>query len=344
MKLVTTFAIGVTLAAGAAPAATLEGGFAGLYANAVGDPDPVDLVVPAPAEAGDVSIGFQRDEASSGTPPAEEGSGEGAIDLGGLSDSLVSAPRKASPQVDVSAESVATRPPDSRRSGLVGADAPAALAYQAIVTQTATPAGLTFGEIPVTATISAFLSVETEGLGVPLNVAASALVEVLISDARLTVGPRATLVASEPDRVDALTAELFSEGTDSAVSDAGPRRVDLLVPVDTVLWVGKRASVETTARLSQGSDLEVAEFEARSFARALVDPIFTFDDARFQTLYAADCAAAGLPACPDADSLFDFAVSPGFANGPAVILTPPSVALLLTGVAGLVAARRRDRA
>lgn len=344
MRIANLILAGVSLGAGAAgnlSAATLSGGFAGLYAEAVGSPDITDVVVAVPPAAQGASISFERDDVASGSPTG--GSGIGSITLNGVSRAIVSVPASASPQVDVSAEAIATRPPDSSRTGSAGAAAAAALTYEALITQTWTPAGLTFSTAPVIAEISTFISAKVSEVSSAGDAFAQGVTEVRISDRRLTVGPGATFIAEDPARVESLfaTVDVFGAGAD--VFDPGVNAVALTFPVGAPVWVGKRAQVNVSAGIAPGLGLGTVPFfgEATAFAEAVVDPVLLFDQVRFQSDFGALCLAAGLGACPAMEDIFSLEVSPGFGNGTAVIPLPPSLALLLTGFGWLACIARR---
>lgn len=331
--------VGVAMATGA-PAATLSDGFAGIFADVTASPKPVDLVVPVPAGTTDASISLELGGAASGTPAGSDSD----IDLGGLSSAILSIFTDSAPQAQADAEAFATRTPGSFSFGVVEAEASAALAFEAVVARktSSLPPRLSFGEIPVNANILTSLVVANDGDKSNPDAEAEASAQVVLSDRFVSVGSRGTLTfdraRSEVFDLSLRTADLFEKGTETV--DGRLDVFELLLPVDSLLWVGKRASVATVAALPNEFFVD-GRFEARANATAIVDPIFSFDQDRFESIYGTECRDAGLVRCPDMTSLFEFNFSPGFGNGVAAIPLPPGLALILSAIACLGGLSRR---
>lgn len=109
-----------------------------------------------------------------------------------------------------------------------------------------------------------------------------------------------------------------------------------LTPQFTFLGVEMGVSAEATLDLAPNGG------PWRSFARATLDPSFSFDQAAFD----AEAAQLGLPTFP-LDQYYSFQFSPGLAElGAQPVSEPPSFALVVTGLILLIAAAgfgRRSR-
>lgn len=279
-----------------------------------------------------------------------------------VSQSLVTVPNLvASPVVDTIAEASVKRSQnfDLFDDEQLAAFANGALAYQAKIDRVNFAAlGFDVPVAPLSVTIKSDLNATLEPVGVDSSGAraqstASALV-VGSTSPIMTTEEGALSYSADPD----LTTILFANSVAAGIGGGEfvpeaffgePTIVSIDVPPDQKFFLGKQA------RSSIFLNLTSANGELTGFAQAIVDPVLSFDQDRFEDLYGDDCFDALGTACPAMDTLFSLSLSPFVGNGDAPYVpqvlpstTVPPVPLplgawlLLSGLA-MLGVKRRHR-
>ncbi len=271
------------------------------------------------------------------------------------SDVLITVPNLfVSPEIQTQAEVSIERAQDTRNTRRADAAASGAMAYQAKLNRIDGSAlGLTIDFAPISVTILADMQASvTAGDFSDIALLARGSASVLASAAPISVNDAGGL------NFDAsLTDVLFSESV-NARSD-GTTFQDLEDKLKTTtfgadiqvgqdLYIGKTATSNVDALVKLPQNISVT-----ASAQAVVDPVFSFDQVRFDQLYGEQCLQVLGTVCPEMDTLFSLSLSPFVGNGfgpsdsepgPAPVPLPLSAVFLLTAVAGMGLTKRRAQA
>ncbi|MEL7152250.1 MAG: hypothetical protein AAFN51_00325 [Pseudomonadota bacterium] len=256
-----------------------------------------------------------------------------------------------SPEIQTQAEVNIERAQDTRNNRRADAAASGALAYQAKLNRIDGSAlGLMIDFAPISVTILADMEASvTPGDFSDIALVARGSASVLASVAPISVNDAGGL-----DFDASLTDVLFSESVNARSDGTTFQDLDdrlkttsfgADIQVGQDLYIGKTATSNVDALLKLPQNISVT-----ASAQAVVDPVFSFDQARFDQLYGEQCLQVLGTACPAMDTLFSLSLSPFVGNGfgpsvsepgPAPVPLPLSAAFLLTAVAGMGLTKRR---
>ena len=246
----------------------------------------------------------------------------------------------AEPQAQASANASSSVSGGSSTAIGSSADVATSLKYQLRLDASAVSEDLVIGFVPVDIQIQSFVTASVDAPGVNSGVGSAARALVYLSDGDITIGSTGRVTPAFADRL--IYSDFASASGLGPLEDTSDLTTDLTRSflTGTTYTVVKTAQAEVTAANSGANS-------ASGDAEAVVDPIFTVNQAAFDAEYGAQCLVVFGGACPDVSALFSFSysegVTQGVVSGPTPIPLPASMSLLAIGFAALGYLRRRAR-